>query len=126
MRPDPALHFWTGPTHALADGITLVNAPGHFDGGAMLHWRDGAEGRGALLTGDIIQLLPDRGKVGFMRSYPNLIPLPARTVTAIEAAVAPFAFDRLYGPFSEHGMQAGAKPAIAASAERYRRWIAAP
>ena len=126
MRPDPALHFWAGPTHALADGITLVNAPGHFDGGTMLHWRDGADGRGALLTGDIIQLVPDRARVSFMRSYPNLIPLPARTVTAIEAAVAPFAFDRLYGPFSEHGMQGGAKAAIAVSAERYRRWIAAP
>ena len=59
-----------------------------------------------------------------MRSYPNLIPLPARTVTAIEAAVAPFAFDRLHGPLSDQGMQESAKTAIAASAERYRRWIA--
>jgi hypothetical protein len=124
MRPDPALRFWDGATHPLADGITLVNAPGHFDGGTMLHWRDGADGKGALLTGDIIQLLPDRAKVSFMRSYPNLIPLPARTVTAIEAAVAPFAFDRLYGAWWERVMPTGGKAAIAASAERYRHWIA--
>lgn len=124
MRPDPALRFWEGAVHALGDGITLVNAPGHFDGGAMLHWRDGAGGRGALLTGDIIQLLPDRGRVSFMRSYPNLIPLPARTVSAIEASVAPFAFDRLYGAWWDRVMPTGGKAAIAVSAERYRRWIA--
>ncbi len=123
LRPDPALRFWSGATHPLADGITLVNAPGHYDGGTMLHWRDGAEGSGALLTGDIIQLLPDRTKVSFMRSYPNLIPLPARTITAIEAAIAPFAFDRLYGAWWEREMASGAKAAIAESAERYRNWV---
>ena len=125
QRPDPALRFWSGPTHALADGITLINAPGHFDGGTMLHWRDGAEGKGALLTGDIIQLLPDRAKVSLMRSYPNLIPLPARTITAIEQAIAPFAFDRLYGAWWEREMPCGASQAIASSAERYRLWIGA-
>ena len=123
QRPDPALQFWSGPTHPLADGVTLVNAPGHYDGGTMLHWRDGADGRGALLTGDIIQLLPDRTKVSFMRSYPNLIPLPARTITAIEAAIAPFAFDRLYGAWWERDMPSRAKAAIAESAERYRHWV---
>jgi hypothetical protein len=90
----------------------------------MLHWRDGAAGRGALLTGDIIQLLPDSTKVSFMRSYPNLIPLSARTVTAIEQAVAPFAFDRLYGAWWDRVMPSGGKQALALSAERYRRWLA--
>ena len=123
LRPDPALRFWEGAAHALGDGITLINAPGHFDGGTMLHWRDGAERRGALLTGDIIQLLPDATRVSFMRSYPNLIPLPARSATAIEAAVAPFEFDRLYGAWWERVLPAGGKAAIAQSAERYRLWI---
>lgn len=123
LRPDPALRFWSGPTHALADGITLINAPGHFDGAAMLHWRDGAEGRGVLLAGDVIQLVPDAGSVSFMRSYPNLIPLPARAVTGIEAAIAPFAFDRIYNAFSPTGMRSGAKANVARSAERYRRWL---
>ena len=31
----------------LGGGVTLVNAPGHFDGGTMLHWADGAGGKGA-------------------------------------------------------------------------------
>jgi len=124
MRRDPALRFWSGATHALGDGLTLVNAPGHFDGGAMLHWPAGAGGQGVLLAGDIIQLVPDSRWVSFMRSYPNLIPLPARTIGAIEAAVAPFAFTCIYSAFSPEGMLADAKPNIARSAARYRRWIA--
>lgn len=124
MRPDPVLRFWSGPTHTLAPGLTLINAPGHFDGGAMLHWQAGAGGQGVLLAGDIIQLVPDSRWVSFMRSYPNLIPLPARTISAIEASVAPFAFTRVYNAFSPQGMVEDAKANIARSAERYRRWIA--
>ncbi len=33
---------------------TLIRCGGHFDGGTVLHWPGGAEGRGALLSGDII------------------------------------------------------------------------
>ena len=124
LRPDPSLHFWSGATHALAGGITLVNAPGHYDGGTMLHWSGGAGGQGALFTGDIIQLLPDRHWVSFMRSYPNLIPLPASTVRGIEAAVAPFAFDRLYGAWWDRVMPADAKHSITRSVARYLDWIA--
>ena len=43
----------------------------------MLHWPAGTKGKGALLTGDIIQVVQDRRYVSFMRSYPNLIPLGA-------------------------------------------------
>src|SRR5580704_3330957 len=32
MRPDKSIQYWSGETHVLADGITLINAPGHFDG----------------------------------------------------------------------------------------------
>ena len=41
----------------------------------MLHWAGGARGRGALLAGDIIQVVPDRKHVSFMYSYPNYVPL---------------------------------------------------
>ena len=41
----------------------------------------------ALLVGDIVQVIPDRGWVGFMYSYPNLIPLPAERVEAIARAL---------------------------------------
>src|SRR5690606_11658126 len=77
MRPDPAISFWDGDTKSLGDGLTLVRCGGHFDGGTVLHWQGGANGQGALLTGDIIQVVADRKHVSFMYSYPNYIPLSA-------------------------------------------------
>ena len=44
-------------------GLTLARIGGHFDGAAVLHWPAGSEGRGALLTGDTITVVPDRGWV---------------------------------------------------------------
>jgi hypothetical protein len=52
----------------------------HFAGGTVPHWAGGAEGRGALLAGDTIQVVPDRKHVSFMDSYPNYVPLPASAV----------------------------------------------
>src|SRR5947209_5085773 len=97
MRPDACLEFWDGHTKTLPGGLTLIQCGGHFDGGTVLHWPAGAEGRGALLTGDIVQVVQDRRWVSFMYSYPNYIPLSARKVDRIVAAVEPFAFDRIYG-----------------------------
>jgi len=77
MRKSPRIRFWEGTTLSLWDGLTLINCGGHFEGGAVLHWQAGANGKGALLTGDIIQVVQDRRYVSFMRSYPNLIPLGA-------------------------------------------------
>src|SRR5947199_9915215 len=51
MRPDDAIVFWEGETRTLDDGLTLIRCGGHFDGGMVLHWASGANGRGALLTG---------------------------------------------------------------------------
>src|SRR5205823_719412 len=67
MRDDQAIQFWTGTTHLLWDGLTLINCGGHFDGSTVLHWPGGANGRGALLTGDTIQVVMDRNSVSFMR-----------------------------------------------------------
>lgn len=78
MRPDPAIRFWEGRLDLLP-GITLVQCGGHFEGSSVLHWSQGAEGRGVLLVGDTIQVVSDRRFVSFMRSYPNLIPLPLRS-----------------------------------------------
>jgi hypothetical protein len=77
MRKSPRIRFWEGTTLSWWDGLTLINCGGHFEGGAVLHWPAGANGKGALLTGDIIQVVQDRRYVSFMRSYPNLIPLGA-------------------------------------------------
>jgi glyoxylase-like metal-dependent hydrolase (beta-lactamase superfamily II) len=119
MRPEPHLDFWSGETREIGDGLTLLRLGGHFPGGQVLHWRDGAEGRGALLTGDIIQVVSDTRWVSFMYSYPNLIPLPADTVLRIADAVQPFAFDRIYGAWWGRNVLENAKDAVRRSAERY-------
>ena len=119
MRPDPAIVFWEGDTRSVGDGLTLVRCGGHYDGGTVLHWAAGASGRGALLSGDILQVVSDRRYVSFMYSYPNLIPLPAATVRQVVAAVEPFAFDCIYGAWWDRNVVGDAKAAVARSAARY-------
>jgi hypothetical protein len=123
MRPDPVLRFWDGDTDALGDGLTLVRCGGHFEGGTVLHWAGGADGRGALLSGDIVQVIPDRRHVGFMRSYPNLIPLPVSAVERIVQALEPFEFEVIYGAWWDAHVTADAKAVVRRSAERYRRAV---
>jgi hypothetical protein len=119
MRPDPAIRLWDGDTLALTDGLTLIRCGGHFAGGTVLHWAQGGSGRGALLTGDIIQLIPDRSYVSFMRSYPNIIPLSAPAVSRIGAMIEPFSFDALYGAFFGREVPHGGKDVIRKSIDRY-------
>jgi hypothetical protein len=123
MRSDRSVEFWDGDTQPLFGGLTLIRCAGHFPGGAVLHWPAGAEGRGALLSGDIIQVVPDRRWVSFMYSYPNLIPLGPSAVGRIAAAVEQFAFDRIYGAFPHMTVARDGKPAVRRSAERYLRAI---
>ncbi len=124
MRPDPSQHFWSGARHTLMDGLTLINAPGHFDGAAMLHWAGGAGGKGALLSGDIIQVSADRKTAGFMRSYPNWIPLGPNGVRRIAEAAEPFAYERVYGAWWDKAIMADSKAAVARSVERTLKWLA--
>jgi hypothetical protein len=126
MRPDPAIRFWSGTTHALVDRLTLINTPGHFDGSAILHWAAGADGRGVLLSGDTFQVVPDGRHVSFMRSYPNYIPLPARTVRSLVAVTEPYVYDRIYGIWWHSVIQSNAKSSVARSAARYVAWLADP
>jgi len=119
MRPDPAVQFWEGDTKSVAAGLTLVRLGGHFDGGTVLHWADWSEGRGVLLSGDILQVVPS-GHVSFMWSYPNLIPLSASVVRRMADILEPFAFDAIYGAFSGRGqIDANGKQVVAASVARY-------
>ena len=122
QRDDPAIVTWRG-TRELAPGVTLVQCGGHFEGSAALHWAEGADGRGALLVGDTITVVPDVRFVSFMRSYPNLIPLPADEVRHIVARVRPYVFDRVYGGWWDRVMHSGGIAAIERSAQRYLRWI---
>lgn len=123
MRPDPAIEYWDGETKQIGDGLTLIRCGGHFDGGTVLHWPEGAGGKGAILSGDILQVVQDRRWVSFMYSYPNLIPLPASSVRQIVSAVEPFDFDRIYGAWWGLVVGTDAKAAVHRSADRYTRWI---
>jgi hypothetical protein len=123
-RPHPAIVSWSGDSLRLSADILLVRGGGHFPGGTMLHWRAGAEGRGALFTGDIATVVMDRRFVSFMRSYPNYIPLNAAAVKGIAAAVAPLQFDRIYGGWWGRNIEARAKQAFDASVARYLSAIA--
>jgi glyoxylase-like metal-dependent hydrolase (beta-lactamase superfamily II) len=123
MRPDKAIVFWESEKKTLGTGLTLVRCGGHFDGGTVLHWAGGASGKGALLTGDIIQVVPDRKNVSFMWSYPNYVPLPASAIERIVRAVEPFEFDRVYGAFWDMLIEADGKAVVRRSAERYLRAI---
>jgi hypothetical protein len=115
MRPDPAIELWDGDAKELGGGLTLVRCGGHFQGGTVLHRS------GILLSGDIVQVIPDRSHVGFMYSYPNLIPLPADSVRAIAEALEPFEFDTLYGAWWGRIVRGDAKGIVQRSAERYVR-----
>jgi glyoxylase-like metal-dependent hydrolase (beta-lactamase superfamily II) len=125
MREGPRIQFWEGTTLPLWDGLSLINCGGHFAGGTVLHWPAGANGKGALLTGDIITVAQDRRYVSFMRSYPNLIPLGAAVISRIADAIEPFSFEQIYGGWWEANVLSDAKGAIARSAQRYVRAISA-
>jgi hypothetical protein len=121
MRPDPAIEHWTGETKPLWDGMTLIRAGGHFEGGTVMHVAGGASGQGALLAGDVIQVAQDRRWVSFMYSFPNYIPLPAAEIDRIVATVEPFRFDRIYGAWWDRNVATDAKGAIHRSAQRYKK-----
>ncbi|MCK1513274.1 MBL fold metallo-hydrolase [Bradyrhizobium sp. 190] len=118
-RPHPAIVPWTGDSHRLSDDILLMRAGGHFAGGTVMHWRVGAQGRGALLTGDVAMVAMDRRSLSFMYSFPNYIPLNAAAVRRIWAAVEPLAFDRIYGAWWGRNIADNAKAAFETSVRRY-------
>jgi hypothetical protein len=124
MRKSPHIQFWEGVTFSLWDDLTLINCGGHFEGGTVLHWPAGANGKGALLTGDIITVVQNRRYVSFMRSYPNFIPLGPTAIRRIVERIEPFSFDHIYGGWWQANVLAHAQGAVARSAERYLRAIA--
>ena len=85
----------------------------------MLHWAGGAGGRGVVCAGDILTVTTDRKWLSFMRSYPNFIPLSARTVEHIGAALKPFAFETIYGHYFDRVIAKDAKAVLEASITRY-------
>jgi hypothetical protein len=119
MRPHPAIEFWEGETLQLNSTMTIIRTGGHFDGSQLLHWADGAEGRGVLLTGDTINVVADRRYVSFMYSYPNQIPLSPSAVRKIVDSVKPFAYDRIYNGWFGGVLKENAQHGVTYSAQRY-------
>jgi glyoxylase-like metal-dependent hydrolase (beta-lactamase superfamily II) len=124
QRSGKAVNFWSGESFAISPSATLYNVPGHFSGGAVLHWADGADGKGALFTGDIMQVTQDRKFVSFMYSFPNYIPVNATTARRIGEIAEPLAFDAVYGAFWHRVIAGNAKAATRASVARYLKAIA--
>ncbi len=118
-RPDPTIVFWEGATYPLASGLTLIHCGGHFAGSTVLHWPSGAEGRGALCTGDTIHVAEDHRYATFMYSYVNYIPLSGVAVRRITERLLPFNYDRIYGCFAGWVVTSDAQAAVARSATRY-------
>jgi hypothetical protein len=121
MRPSKRIELWSGEELRLSETLTLIKLGGHFAGGTVCLWSAGAEGRGALLSGDILQVVADRDWVSFMWSYPNLIPLPAREVARIRDQIGVYSFDRVYGAFWDRVIGEAAHSKVRRSADRYIR-----
>jgi len=122
-RTDDRVRLWSGDRMTISPGITLVNCGVHFAGGAVLHWAAGDEGRGALLSGDIFQVVMDRRWVSFMWSYPNFVPERPETVEQAVALVEDLPFDSIYGAWWGRNVRGGAKDALARSAARYLAYV---
>lgn len=118
QRPTPRIELFDDEAEPVP-GLTLARIGGHFDGAAVLHWPGGSDGRGALLTGDTITVVPDRDWVSFMWSYPNLIPLDEATVLDIARRTERFTFDRVYGGWWGRVVVRGGAAAVRRSADRY-------
>ncbi|MEJ3404765.1 hydrolase [Rathayibacter sp. YIM 133350] len=119
-RPDAAIRTWSGEQELLP-GVRLVQTGGHFPGSSVLHWAQGASGRGVLLSSDSLFANPDRTSVSFMRSFPNHLPLSGAVAQRVADRVAPLEFDRLYGNF-DLVVDADARDIVRRSAARHAAW----
>lgn len=120
-RISSAVQFWSG-RRRLADGLELVQAGGHFPGSAVAHWAAGAGGTGVLLTGDTVFPNPDRRSIGFLRSYPNRLPLSAAVVDRVATTLGELRFDRIYGNF-DNRIDHDAQRVLRESADRHIGWV---
>ena len=120
-RPDPAIRTWHTRLPVLP-GVTLIQCGGHFPGSAVVHWTAGADGAGALLTGDTIFVTPGEDRLTFVWSAPNRLPLPEASIRGILAAVKADPFDRIYGGWAPT-IRSGARAALEASAARYIQFL---
>ena len=124
-RDHPSVRLWSGEHQDIGHGMTLIRCGGHYPGGAVLHHAQGAEGRGALMAGDILQVTQDRRFVSFMYSYPNMIPLPPPAIHRIAASLEAFAFEQVFGAFANLNIARDGRWAVDRSVARYLAAIGA-
>lgn len=116
MRQSPYIHLWEGESFDICREFRLLRVGGHFAGGAVLH---GTQGKGMLLSGDIIQVAPGAGSVSFMWSYPNMLPLPSSAVVDIAQKLQSVPFDALFGAFAGGDIHTDANTIVQRSAQKY-------
>jgi hypothetical protein len=73
-----------------------------------------------------VQVIPERRYVSFIYSYPNLIPLPASKVRHIAEALAPYAFDAIYGAWFDRVIERDGSAVVRRSVDRYIRAVTDP
>jgi len=122
-RPDERIELWSGRTKQVGDDLTLINLGVHFAGGTVLHWSGGERGRGALLSGDIVQVIPDRKFVAFMYSYPNLIPERPPVVRRAAEILAGYRFEAIYGAWWDAVVRQDGYDVVQRSAKRYLDFV---
>jgi glyoxylase-like metal-dependent hydrolase (beta-lactamase superfamily II) len=120
-RPSPNIQFWSGDELRLSDTVTLIRCGGHFPGSSAIHWKSGPRAGGALFPGDALQVVFDRRHVTFMYSYPNYVPMKPSDVRAMQARLAGYEFDDVFGYTWGRDIIGGARAAVDRSFERYLR-----
>lgn len=125
QRPSPNIRFWRGDSLALSRDVTLIRCGGHFPGSAALHWRSGPRPGGALFAGDALQVVFDRRHVAFMYSYPNYVPMRTSDVRAMQARLAGYEFEDVYGFTWGRNIVGGGRAAVDRSFARHLVAIAA-
>jgi hypothetical protein len=125
MREHRAIVHWKSDTHELAPGLTLIRCGGHFPGATVMHFAQGANGRGALFAGDVIAVNLDRASVSFMHSFPNYIPLGPSAIRRIAEVMAPFRFEKIFGAFAKRNVMADGRAVFERSVARYLEAIGA-
>jgi hypothetical protein len=114
-RKDAVIRLWDEQELLLWDDMKLICCGGHFPGANVLYWPGG---KGALFVGDTIQVNPDQKTVSFMYSYPNLIPLPKKSIVQIKDAVKGVEYDAMYGAFGKY-IRENAQTSMEYSVRRY-------
>ncbi|MEC9431874.1 MAG: MBL fold metallo-hydrolase [Pseudomonadota bacterium] len=116
LRDDPGFVFWGGARRDLAPGVAIHHVGGHFAGSCVLHLADDRR----ILTGDTVMVTPDRAHVAFMRSYPNLVPLPGPEAERVAARLLELDFETIHSAFRGRGdLTADGRGAVRRSLARH-------